>query len=233
MQYHRVIFFLLLFSLFNSLNAQEEIHESLVEYETADLDRKIDLFFFFYDYVIENEEDSILYYIEDLQTEGRKHKREDAIAMANYGILPYLQDNSLYEEAIEKVSKTIADYKKVENDTMLSDAYNSMGNTFFLQGKIDKAEYLYHESAKFAKRSGIEKFFMMAVSNLARIDIQREKYDEAELKIERYIQFLKESNGSMKKLAAAYGLLGQLYLNQNDLENAIVSFTKSMEYGLT
>src|SRR5690606_38403636 len=45
--------------------------------------------------------------------------------------------------------------------------------------------------------------------------------------------FLKESNGSMKKLAAAYGLLGQLYLNQNDLENAIVSFTKSMEYGLT
>ncbi|HZH86477.1 MAG TPA: tetratricopeptide repeat protein [Brumimicrobium sp.] len=233
MKHSKILLFLFLLCSFGNLKSQEDINKQLIEYETADVDHKIALFFFFYNKVREIEKDSILYYVKDLQKVGIKNKREDAIAMANFGLAPYLQENSLYDEAIRKLNKAAEYYKKAENDTMLADTYNALGNTVFLQGKIDKAEMFYTESAKFAKRSGEQKFLMLSVFNMARVNIELERYDDAYSEIDSYVQFLKKNDGSIRMLAAAYGLLGQLYLNQKDYVNAIENFTRSMEYGLT
>jgi tetratricopeptide (TPR) repeat protein len=230
----KILIFILLFSLSSTLKAQEDISKQLKEYATANVDRKVDLFFLFFNKVREIEKDSVLYYVRDLQKEGVKNMREDAIAMANYGLAPYLQDNSLFEEATQKLNKAALYYKKVRNDTMLAETYNALGNTSYLEGKIDNAELFYQESKKYAERSGEERFLMISLPNLAKLDIRKEKYKEGHAKIQRYIKFLKESGASsIRRLAAAHGLMGQLYLDQAMYAEAIEEYTRSMEYGLT
>ncbi|HLW29419.1 MAG TPA: tetratricopeptide repeat protein [Brumimicrobium sp.] len=233
MRHYRTLLFLFLLSIFSSLNGQEDINDQLRAYEKASVDDKIKLFFTFFAKVGEIEKDTVLYYVKDLQNEGLKNSREDAVAMANFGMIPYLQENSLFEDASDKLHSVIKYYQKVENDTMLADVYNALGNNAFLQGEIEKAELFYYESTKFATRSGNEKFQMLSLFNIARVYTTQGKYDEAHSKLDEYIEFLKKDEGQIRMLAAAYGLLGQIYLNQSNHKKAIENFTRSMEFGLT
>jgi tetratricopeptide (TPR) repeat protein len=217
---------------FNFSFAQESVSDKLKEYETASLNKKMELFFYFFQKFESDQQDSVLYYVNDLLSEGIKNKNHDAIALANYGIGPYLLNHSLFEEAEAKLEKAKKHYHKVENDTMLADVYNCIGNSAFLQGKLAQAELLYNKSSEFAIASGEERFKMLSVFNLSRIYLNQGKVEEAKDMIQDYIDF-NLANGAMRRLAAAYGLMGQLYLNQNDNKLAIDFFTRSMESGLT
>src|SRR5690554_6479354 len=97
---------LLLFSIvLNNSFAQKDINHLLKEYENASLERKMELFFVFFQKFDVEQKDSVLYYVDDLQREGIEKGNEAAIALSNYGIAPYLQNNSLFEEAKEKLEK--------------------------------------------------------------------------------------------------------------------------------
>lgn len=224
------ILFVLL-SVFNFSFSQFDLDNKLKEYETASLERKIQLFHSFCQRFDAHQKDSVLYYVNDLLNEGIEKKNEDAIALANYGLAPYLQDNSFFEEADEKTEKAIKHFHKVQNDTMLSDAYNSLGNSSFLQGNIDQAEFYYNKSFDFAVASGDVRFKMLPNFNLGRIYMNQGKFAQAEKMIREYIEFMLGA-GDMKNLSSAYGLMGQLYLNQEKYTEAIKNFTRSMESGL-
>ncbi|PWH85384.1 tetratricopeptide repeat protein [Brumimicrobium oceani] len=218
--------------LFNLSYAQESISDKLEEYETSSLDRKMELFYYFFYKFESDQKDSVLYYVNDLISEGIRNKNQNAIALANLGIGPYLLSNSLFEEAEAKLKKAKKHYHKVENDTMLAEVYINLGNSSYLQGKFTEAEMLYNKSAEFAQASGDKRFQMLSVFNLSRIYLNQGRVEEAKRMIQEYIDF-NLSNGAMRKLAAAYGLMGQLYLNQSDNAQAIDYFTRSMESGLT
>ena len=100
--------------------AQKNIDQELKEYETASLNRKMELFFYFFQKFELEEKDSVLYYVNDLLREGIENKNQAAIALANYGSGPYLLSNSLFDEASDKLEKAKNYYHKVENDTMLA-----------------------------------------------------------------------------------------------------------------
>lgn len=209
--------------------AQDDVSKELNDYKTANIDQKVTILHHIY---MSIDRDSLLFYIKDLQQEGIVNHRDDALAMANFGMGFYLQGNSLFLESENKLKKAIAYYKRVGNDTMVSGTYNMLGNTAFLEGNISKAEILYHKSAESARLSGEKKFEMLSVFNLGKIYIQQGKNKEAEKNIRTYIQFLKKTHGNLASLANAYGSLGQLHMNQEDYEKAIHDYNNSMEFGL-
>lgn len=229
-QFKYYISILFLFAL-NFSFGQKDLDQLLIEYEDATLNKKVELFFYFAEFFEHDEKDSVIFYVNDLQREGIKQKNESAIAMANYGIAPFLLSNSLFEEANEKLRKAEKYYHKVHNDTMLAQVYNYFGNSAFLQGNYTQAELYYDKSADYAEASGEERFKMLSTFNLARIYKDRDEYDKAKVMIQKYIDFMTK-DGEMRKLAAAYGLMGQLYLDQNNSKEAILYFTRSMETGL-
>lgn len=224
-----ILFFIVITSV---LNAQSRIDEQLNEYETASLDKKKELFYSFFLKFDFNNKDSVLYYVDDLQSEGIDKKDESAIALSNYGIAPYLQSNSLFEEAEERLKKAEKFYLKSENDTMLADLYNCYGNSAYLQGNFSEAELFYNQSAEYAVASGDKRFELLSTFNLSRIYMNQGDYKKAKTMIQEYIDFMLK-DGAMRKLAAGYGLMGQLYLDQEKHKEAIDYFTRSMESGLT
>lgn len=217
---------------FNYSFSQEELSDKLKEYEKASLNKKMELFFYFFQKFETDQKDSVLYYVNDLLSEGIKNNNKDAIALANFGNGSYLLSHSLFEEAEAKLEKAKKHYHSVENDTMLADVYNSIGNSAFLQGNIAQAELYYDKSAAHAFESGDERFKMLSSFNLSRIYLNQGKVEEAKKMIQDYIDFYL-AEGSMRKLAAAYGLMGQLYVDQHEHKAAIDYFTRSMESGLT
>lgn len=107
-----------------------------------------------------------------------------------------------------------------------------MGVSAFLQGDVSQAEFYYNKSADFALASGEDRFIMLSIINLSRIYVIQDNFEKAEKAIDEYIDFMLK-DAAMKRLAAAYGLKGQLYLDQGKNEKAIEYFTQSMETGLT
>ena len=233
MKYYKTLIILFFIFSFGKVNAQDGLDSLLTEYKTASLDRKIVLFHLFSEEILSLDKDTILFYVKDLQAEGLKNNREDAIAMSSIGIVPYLQFNSLFDEASQKIKNAISYYQKVGNDTLLSMSYNILGNNSFLEGKIVIAEGYYMKSSEYAKRSGEKRYEMLSIFNLAKIYTQQKKYEKAEKNIKAYIDFLKNENTSITMLAAAYGLLGQMFLDQGMHDEAIENFSRSMEFGLT
>ena len=233
MKYYKTLIILFFIFSFGKVNAQDGLDSLLTEYKTASLDRKIVLFHLFSEEILSLDKDTILFYVKDLQAEGIKNNREDAIAMSSIGIVPYLQFNSLFDEASQKIKNAINYYQKVGNDTLLSMSYNILGNNSFLEGKIVIAEGYYMKSSEYAKRSGEKRYEMLSVFNLAKIYTQQAKYEKAEKNIKAYIDFLKNEETSITMLAAAYGLLGQMFLDQGMHDEAIENFSRSMEFGLT
>lgn len=233
MKYYKTLLILLFIISFGQLHGQEDMDDLLNEYKTASIDNKIALFYSFFSRIEAVDKDTIAYYVKDLNTEGLKNQREDAIAMSNLGMATYLQTNSLFEEANQKLNNAVKYYHKVNNDTMLAESYNALGNTAFLEGKFQVAEAFYIKSSEYALHSGDKRFQMLSLFNLARIDVDKGSFEKAHKKIEKYIDFQKNEEKSIKMMAAAYGLLGQLYLDQKMYAKAIENFTRSMEFGLT
>lgn len=209
-----------------------KIDSYLRAYDTASLTHKISLFHYFFNQFDNENEDTVIYYVNDLRKLGLLHERKDAIAMANFGMVPYLQENALYKQANHRLKEALKYYLKVQNDTMLSAVYNALGNTAYLSGNSTDAEIYYKQASDIAKGPLSEKYFFQAQYNLSILYIQQSKNEEAKQILDQYIQFLNKEKLN-KKLASAYGMLGQLYMNQKKSNDAIDCFNKSINYGLS
>lgn len=223
--------FCLLFLKTGVAQTNSKIDKYLKEYDTATIDTKIQLFHFFFNQFEGDEKDSVMYYVNDLRRLGILKKRNDAIAMANFGMAPYLQDNALYNEARSRLKKALEYYQSVENDTMLSTVFNALGNTDYLSGNQTRAEIYYKKSAKVAKGQQAKKYKMQALYNLSMLYINQSKNEQAKQILTDYINFLNIDKFN-KKLASAYGLMGQIYSNEKQNEKAIGYYNKSINFGL-
>lgn len=224
---------LLFFGVLLSFNMySQQLSEHIEEYTEGGVDKKTEKLMYFHHKLTSISEDTVLYFIRDLQDEGIENDDEEAIAMSNYVFGHYLNDNSLYSEAFQKLKDAEEYYKFVENDSMLSVVNNALGNSHYLQSERKKAEEYYLKSISFGKSSGKVKFESLSFANLARIYISQEKYDDAKKLLDEYI-VLNKKNSKVRNLGTAYGVYGQYYLNQNKFEEAIVELERSMEFNLS
>ncbi len=224
---------LIFFSIFaiSPTGLSQEIDKHIEYYLEGTTDEKISKIMLFYDDLSSIKEDSVLFFVKDLQDIGINNDREDAIAMSNYIFGHYLNDNSLFSEGVRKLELAEEYYAFMENDTMQSVVSNALGNNYYLQSERKKAEEYYLRSIAEGKRSGVTKFESLSFGNLARIYIAQEKYDEAKRLLDEYIQ-LNNEKSDIRNLGTGYGLYGQFYLNQSKFDEAIEQLERSMEYNL-
>lgn len=214
----------------SSIMAQE-LDEHIEAYQNGNIDTKIQKLMYFHHKLGSINNDTVLYYIKDLQNEGIENDREDAIAMSNYVFGHYLNDNSLYDEAYEKLKEAERYYQFLENDSLLCVVHNAIGNNHYLQSEIKKAEEYYLSSIKYGELTGDVEFESLSFANLARIYISQEKYDEAKKLLDEYIA-LNKAASKVRNLGTAYGVYGQLYLSQDKFQESINHLERSMEYNL-
>lgn len=232
MRAYKLCFLILLGTLLQFPVFSQELSNNIEYYKDGNIDEKIRYIMIFHDKVTAIEEDTIMYFIQDLQDEGIEKDREDAIAMANYVFGHYLNDNSLYSEAQEKLFLSKSFYDFTQNDSMLCVVYNALGNNHYLQSERKKAEEYYLKSISYGRKSGKTGFESLALANLARIYISQEKYDGAKKLLDEYIA-LNEANSDVRNLGTAYGVYGQYFLNQGQFDKAIGELEKSMEFNLS
>lgn len=220
--------FLFLFSLHGF---GQDLSDQITNYLNGSVDDKVTGIMQFHNKLDAINNDTVLFFIRDLQDVGIESGREDAIAMSNYVFGHYLNDNSLFNEAYTKLKEAERYYTFVELDSMICVVHNALGNNFFLQSERNKAEEYYLSSIDFGKRVEDPSFENLSYSNLARIFIGQEKYKEAKQLLDDYI-IANEKVSHIRNLGTAYGVYGQLYLNQNKFDEAIDKLERSMEYNL-
>ena len=227
-----LIFFSCLF-ISNTSFSNEKIDLFIDKYETGTIDDKVETLFYLYFLLEENDVDSSFYFIQDLHKLGIEENREDAIAMANYCYGHYLTTKMLLDESVLKLEMALKTFLQLKNDTVASEIYNGIGNVYYLRGDYLTAEEYYLKAVEKARISGIDKFELIPYPNLARIYTSQKKYDEAEKLLLDYINALKGTSSNLKQLGAGYGVLGQLYMEQGNVDEAIKYLEQSLEYNLT
>lgn len=210
----------------------QDLDQIFDKYQSGDTDQKMTTLFAEYGNIESIDSDTILYFIRDIQSQGIKHNREDAIALSNYYFSHYLNDNGLFDEALNKIEDAISFYNYQDNDTMLAESYNAKGNSYYLLGEFGAAEYNYLKSYDFGKHSEEERFKSLSTANLARIYIYQEKYDKAKEILDKYIEYNKGIS-NLRNLGTGYGIYGQFYINQKEFDKAIEYLERSMEYNLS
>jgi tetratricopeptide (TPR) repeat protein len=228
----RLIYFILFSFLVSTAVANMELDELTQRYHAGDTDQKIKLSHHIY-FILESYDiDSCYYYISDLQDIGIRESREDVLALSNYFFGHYLMRKSLFNEALTKYESSIKYYKYANNDTLLSEVTNSIGNNYFLQGEMLKAEKYYLQAISIAEKTNDDRFMLIPYPNLARVYMNQGRLEEAEKLLNDYITYY-TSVGKLKQLANSISLKGQLYLNKNQPHEAIAYFEQSLEYNLS
>lgn len=212
-------------------NSQSGIDELISKFNNGDLDDKIDVFSELFNKLDRSYPDSTFHYINILQEEALKEDREDALAYSNYYFANYLMNKSLFEEVLAKLNLARNYFEYEENDTTLAEVFNTYGNVHFLQGNYKKAEENYLKSISFGNKSDKPKFAYFGRINLARVYMALDREEEAIETLEDVLDFYTAKNDA-RQIASAYGLLGQISMNDNDLPQAIEHYERSLEYNL-
>ena len=210
----------------------ENLEELANKYAVGSVDDKIETIFHLYFLLEELDIDSSFFYIQDLHALGIKEQREDAIAMANYCYGHFLSTKMLLDESIGKFELALATFLQLSNDTVASEVYNGIGNAYFLRGDYLAAEEYYLKAIEQARLSKFARFELIPYPNLARIYIRRKEFDEAEKLLIDYINYFK-GGSKLKQLGLAYGVLGQLYMDKGNTDEAIKYLEQSLECNLT
>jgi tetratricopeptide (TPR) repeat protein len=224
------VFFVLFFCL-GFLSRAQVSSEAVERYERGDVDEKINQLMQFFAKLPAVNQDTVLYFIDDLQSAGVEEGRKDAIAFSDYIFGHYLNDQSLFDEAKSKLNNAKAYYARVKDDTLLSLVNNALGNNNYLNGELKKAEANYLKSVELGKKSKQEKFQFLPYANLARIYIHDRKFSAASDILDEYIAFNEKIN-DVRSLGTAYGIYGQLYIEKNDDEQAADYLSQSLHYNL-
>lgn len=214
-----------------SAQSQTKTDEFIAIFNQGNLDDKIDVFSHLFNSLDRSFPDSNFYYINILQEEALKEDREDALAYSNYYFANYLLNKSLFDEVVAKLDLARSYFEYENNDTTLAEVYNTYGNVNYLQGNYKKAEENYLKAISYGKKSDKPKFAYFERINLARVYMAVDRESEAITTLEDVLDFYIAKNDA-KQIASAYGLLGQIAMNKNDLPKAIEHYERSLEYNL-
>lgn len=176
--------------------------------------------------------DSLLYFVNILYDQSEQENRTDIRAFAEYYFGSYLASKGMQNTALQKYKEVIPFFEQEENDSVLAIVYNLIGNAHFMNGSLLDAEESYLTSTSYGKKSKKPKFEFFSFSNLFRVYLAQERYDEAKEIIDLFIRFY-NSSGNNRNLATGYGLLGQYHLEQGDIDAAIPNYERSLELNLS
>lgn len=226
-----ILLILICWTSFTSLSLNK-LDTLVPQFEHADIDTRNEIVFEIQAELERLDVDSLLYFVNVLYEQSEKENRPDIRAFSEYYFGSYLASKGMQDAALQKYKEVIPFFEQEENDSILAIVYNLIGNVHFMNGSLLDAEESYLTSTSYGKKSQIPKFEFFSFSNLFRVYLAQERYEEAKEIIDLFIRFY-SSTGNNRNLASGYGLLGQYYLEQGDIEAAIPNYERSLELNLS
>ncbi len=228
----RYLIILLFTFSFYSYGLSESKLDTLVPlFLESDTDEQIEILFIIQPELERMNVDSLLYFLDIIYVSAEQENRSDVLAFYEYFFGSYLSAKGMQEAALQKYYVSLPFFQEENNDTILAILHNLIGNAYLKDGKLDLSEENYLLSTSYGKKSGVPKFEYFSFSNLFRVYLAQGRDEEAKEIIDLFIRFY-QNDGNSRNLATGYGLLGQYYLNQGELENAVMNYERSLELNL-
>lgn len=205
----KLIFLVLFFIFHQSVFAQEK---SQIDWEKLDTISDVDVYF--------SE-------LAKLQKE-KISKRDQGILYSKRAI----KFNALgkYDKALLEVNKALKLLEKSTYYDVKADLYRSKGNVYYYLRDSKKAIYNYKIGVKLAQQANLKKLEGMILSNLGAIEVEENRFLNAENYLKESIQCYKKVNEEFSRHGLlAYRLLATLYEKSGDKKKAKKSFLKVID----
>lgn len=126
-----------------------------------------------------------------------------------------------YQDALEAALK-------LENDTLLITAYNSLGNIYSEDKKTTQIGIDYYNKViKLAKEANLESYLFAPTGNIAWTYLDNGKFVEAGPYLKSSMELL-ANNGSSLEISQLYTLMGRYYVGMGELEKAKPFFEETI-----
>jgi putative nucleotidyltransferase with HDIG domain len=131
-----------------------------------------------------------------------------ARAEQNLGIVADIQGD--FGEALEHYSRSLSEYKGLEDEHGCAIAYHNMGLVSRAQGRMDIASEYFEESLAIAIRAGDVRLQGMCLANRAEVYLAIRRYEEARTDAEKSLAIF-DNLGARDHKANAYRVIGIYY----------------------
>ena len=132
-----------------------------------------------------------------------------------------------YEKAISYLTRALKN--TTQNSKDYATLLDGIGSCYFEINQLDKAEKFYLKAEKSALKNKENLRYAKVLGNLARVQIERKNWEEAEILLKKDIM-LSEEEGSDRNTMFARLQLGKMYWKKGDEVKANNTLNKVLEY---
>jgi tetratricopeptide (TPR) repeat protein len=138
------------------------------------------------------------------------------------------QKKGEWERAIEYLERSLAVFKKVDDEHRMSFTFNNLGLVYKAKGEWDKAIEYYQRSLAISEKVGDEHLMATTFNNLGLVYQDKGEWDKA---IEYYQRSLaiSEKMGDEHLMAITLNNMGSVYQDKGEWDKAIECFERDLE----
>lgn len=173
--------------------------------------------------------DSLRVLGQDFLNYASEINHKNSIHFAYFLIGKYFIRSSNETKGIELLNEVKSYYMSQENFNRVTEIYNEIGIAYQYLGDYTKAMNFYEQSLKYGKLATDEHTTNIALINQAQAFLELKKYDEAIKMAKKYRDWALKL-GSLKSIANAYAVLGEIELNSDHSSQAILYFNEEFKF---
>tara|TARA_B100001287_G_scaffold24073_1_gene17556 strand:- start:6271 stop:7362 length:1092 start_codon:yes stop_codon:yes gene_type:complete len=160
--------------------------------------------------------------IELIKTSGAKY---EPFVKATYERIFGMFDirKGFMEEGLKLLKSSRSTFVNLGNDELISEAFNETGICYLLMNDFERAKKNFNTSLAFGSSCKNKSFSYLAKINLAQCYYENGDLSSAQLHAEEYIRQALNEN-KFESIANAYSFLGQIKLDQNKTDEALIYF---------
>jgi len=242
------ILFILLFFLYPTVWADEEMPELRLKFKQAEHDTtRIRALFGMGNLFIEGPSDSLIFYYEkalvfieknyknfdpskDVGTEPFETFRDQKIrALIEFGIEYFFRSD--YTRSLEYYFQALSLVEELGDIGLLSECYSEIGIVYKNQGNFDQALEYYENALEFAKQISDSSWIASCKVNMGNVYKEKGYLIIAQ---NYYLEALKtlERLGHDRRVSACYQNIGDIYGQQLDFNSALEYYSRSLEIAI-
>ncbi len=134
-----------------------------------------------------------------------------------------------YQEALDLQNFALEWGKKNTNDSIIGEAYDCIGSTFYILQNYDKAELNYTKSIDFLKKANYKSYMVYHYNNMASLYFQQKKTKEYEKQFQLSKQIALEIESPYHAFWPTYNI-ALLSYRDKDYDAALPLFKEAIQY---
>ncbi|AUP78462.1 tetratricopeptide repeat-containing hybrid sensor histidine kinase/response regulator [Flavivirga eckloniae] len=134
-----------------------------------------------------------------------------------------------YEAALKLQNFALEWGKKKANDSIIGEAYDCIGSTFYMMENYDKAELNYKKSKEFLQKANYTSYMVYHYNNMASLYYQLEKFEECKQQFLLSRKIALEIESTVHALGPTYNI-ALLYYREKKYDEAFPLFQEAITY---